>query len=216
MATQAQILANQANSARSTGPRTEAGKAASARNATTHGFSTGLFQVDAEDQPYWDSLTSQLEHEVRPHGALERDAVCELRDAYFRLRQIRKILAGLAAEHAADPLVHPATAAAVRQLTRYRAAAEMQLYRALEALMDLQLLRAGRMAHMTPAEESYIGPLVDPDVYAVQEFGIHRLDRRGRERFEHNVAFVPDIEAAHLAAIGLKCDTPEIPWVPGT
>ncbi len=39
MSTTKQILANQANAQKSTGPRTEFGKAASARNAFTHGLS---------------------------------------------------------------------------------------------------------------------------------------------------------------------------------
>jgi hypothetical protein len=39
MSTTKQIQANQANAQKSTGPRTEAGKAASARNAFTHGLS---------------------------------------------------------------------------------------------------------------------------------------------------------------------------------
>jgi hypothetical protein len=206
MATAAQILANQANAAHSTGPRTEAGKAATARNATTHGFTTGVFQVDAEDKIYFDAIDEALREDAKPAGALENDAIAELRDAFFRLRQIRKILAQLNEAHGADPLVHPDTAAAVRQLNRYRAAAEMQFYRAIDVLMDLQLLRVGRMAHLTASEEKAIGPMVDASVFASQQFGNYFLDRRDRERFYRNLDFVDWYEAARLAACGVTCE----------
>lgn len=207
MATPAQILANQANAVHSTGPRTEAGKAATARNATKHGFTTGLLQIDAEDQAYYEAIGEALRHNAQPAGALENDAVAQLRDAFFRLRQIRKILAQLHNEHGADPLVHPDTAAAVRQLNRYRAAAEMQFYRALDALLDLQLLRAGRMAHLTASEEQCVGPMVDSKVFAIQQFNNYFLDRRARRRFEHNLAFLGDWDAAaRTAAYGMTCE----------
>ena len=206
MATAAQILANQANAAHSTGPRTEAGKAATARNATTHGFTTGVFQVDAEDKAYFDAIDEALREDAKPAGALENDAIAELRDAFFRLRQIRKIQAQLNEAHGAYPLVHPDTAAAVRQLNRYRAAAEMQFYRALDALLDLQLLRLGRMAHLSPSEEKSIGPMVDSSVFAIQQFGNYFLDRRDRERFYRNLDFVDWDEAARLAACGVTCE----------
>ena len=64
MATPAQLLANQANAALSSGPRTDAGKAASSRNATTHGFSTGVFQIDTADEPYFQQLEAALHAET--------------------------------------------------------------------------------------------------------------------------------------------------------
>jgi hypothetical protein len=51
MSTEAQISANQANSQNSTGPKTEAGKTASAQNSWKHGLTVGVFRVLAtEDQ----------------------------------------------------------------------------------------------------------------------------------------------------------------------
>ncbi len=48
MATQAQSLANAANAQHSTGPRTGEGKAKSARNATTHGFTVDVHEIGAK------------------------------------------------------------------------------------------------------------------------------------------------------------------------
>ena len=77
-------------------------------------------KIAPEDRPEFDALEKALIEEIKPKGALERDALREFRDAAWRLRQIRKI----PRELAGDP------EAATRQLNRYRAAAEMSLHRA--------------------------------------------------------------------------------------
>ncbi len=213
MATPSQILANQANAAQSTGPRTAAGKAASSRNATTHGFSTGVFQIDTEDQPYFQQLEAVLHAQAHPEGALELDALREVRDAFFRLRQIRKIAAQLYLQYGEDPIVHPEADAAMRQLTRFRAAAEMQLYRALDAILDLQLLRAGRMAHLTAKEEEFIGPMVSSAVFAFQPVGIHIFSRFQRECYDRNLEHLAPEEALRLAHFGLTFHPPPEPAV---
>jgi hypothetical protein len=49
MATPAQIIANQANAQRSTGPRTVEGKQASSANATSHGLTSRSTVLPGED-----------------------------------------------------------------------------------------------------------------------------------------------------------------------
>ena len=67
MASAAQVLANQQNAQLSTGPRSEAGKAASSRNAVRHGL-TGAFRVLAhEDQQEFDQLSTRLVDEYEPN-----------------------------------------------------------------------------------------------------------------------------------------------------
>ena len=126
-----------------------------------------------------------------------------MRDAFFRLRQIRKITAQLYVQYGEDPLVHPEAAAAMRQLTRFRAAAEMQLYRALDAVMDLQLLRSGRMAHLTTKEEEFIGPMVSSTVFAFQSVGGHVFSRFQRQCYERNLEHLDPEQALRLARLGL-------------
>ena len=67
MSTEAQITANQANAQHSTGPKTEAGKAASSQNSWKHGLAVGVFRVLAtEDQFMYDILRQQLLDEHEP------------------------------------------------------------------------------------------------------------------------------------------------------
>ena len=127
MATVAQTLANAANAQHSTGPRTPEGKAKSARNATTHGFTTGALRIAPQDRPAFDALETALIEDMKPQGALEMDAMREFRDAAWRLRQIRKCTVELFNQYNEDPITHLEAQAAMRQLTRYRAAAEMSL-----------------------------------------------------------------------------------------
>jgi hypothetical protein len=68
MSTSAQIAANRANSQLSTGPKTETGKAAAARNNTRHGLaSASAFQVlPTESQFDFDQLLAGFRGEHRP------------------------------------------------------------------------------------------------------------------------------------------------------
>src|SRR5580692_12581870 len=65
MATPAQIAANRANSQKSTGPKTEAGKAKSARNHLSNGFSSNATLIPGEDPEEFKALmvALALEHE---------------------------------------------------------------------------------------------------------------------------------------------------------
>jgi hypothetical protein len=189
MATPAQILANQANAQQSTGPRTDTGKAKSARNATTHGFTLGVLQVAAEDRAEWEAFEKALIEEMNPKGALELDTMREFRDAAWRLRQIRVCAVELFKQYKEDPFTHPEAQAALRQLTRYRAAAEMSLHRALNTFRELQTTRLGRMIHLAKSENEAIGPLADSKVFARMNIEGRQMSRVNRERFdaEHGI-----------------------------
>jgi len=71
MATQAQILANRRNAAKSTGPRTAEGKAAAAKNATKHGLFARYDVVISEDQADYDALRDNMLKELAPEGTME-------------------------------------------------------------------------------------------------------------------------------------------------
>jgi hypothetical protein len=66
MATQAQIIANQANSRKSTGPVTDEGKAKSCLNRLSHGFASSTRFIRGEDPEQFNALLTDLIHEYQP------------------------------------------------------------------------------------------------------------------------------------------------------
>ena len=160
MATSAQILANQANAQHSTGPKTDAGKAKASRNNIRHGLCLGILVLSEEDTAYQRGFEAKMRLEIKPAGAIEETVFAQLIDAHMRLRKIQHWIGMLTFQHADDPLVVDAAAAELNQLTRYRAAAEMQFYSSVNTLMELQTTRLYRDLHIVKGEEEYIPPMV--------------------------------------------------------
>jgi hypothetical protein len=106
MATAAQILANRENAANSTGPKTEAGKAAAAQNATTHGLSGAFRLLSGENPAEFEALVAALTAET----PTEHFLVNEMARAQWKLDRVAAIEAEIfaAAEDpaalAADPM----------------------------------------------------------------------------------------------------------------
>ena len=87
MASPAQCEANRANAQASTGPSTDAGKAASSRNATKFGlFATNNCILPGEEREY-EVLCKRLWIELDPVGALEEATAAEYVRAVWRLRR---------------------------------------------------------------------------------------------------------------------------------
>ncbi len=71
MSTAAQIAANQQNAQHSTGPKTEAGRAASCLNNFRHGFAGAFTVLPSEDQEEFDTLLHGLRDEHQPQTLTE-------------------------------------------------------------------------------------------------------------------------------------------------
>lgn len=91
MATQAQIAANRRNSQKSTGPRSEAGKAAAAQNATRTGLYAHSILIDGEDPAELDTLAHDYLETCRPVGPRERAIVDSLIHTDWLLRRMRRL-----------------------------------------------------------------------------------------------------------------------------
>ena len=90
MSSTAQILANQANSRLSTGPRTEAGKSASALNNLQHGARSEAVLLPGEDPAEYEALLAELTTHFTAVDATELRSVREMADADWRLQRIRR------------------------------------------------------------------------------------------------------------------------------
>ena len=78
MATERQIAANRTNAQRSTGPRSQEGKAAVRFNALTHGLTARATLLPFEDERELEALADRLYDELQPVGeVLDVDGVGE-------------------------------------------------------------------------------------------------------------------------------------------
>ena len=84
MPTEAQRTANSANALHSTGPKTAAGRAASARNHLSHGLAGSTFTVLAwEDQSAFGDLSARLELEHKPETITEEILIRKMAQHYW-------------------------------------------------------------------------------------------------------------------------------------
>jgi hypothetical protein len=150
MATTAQITANRLNALASTGPRTDAGKAAVAQNATSHGLASRRFALlPNEDADAFEALLTSLEQEHQPGGATESFLVLELARAQWKIERAANIEIHLLSEGAAGGETGWAAVAAnfrkdspveqaLSKLTRYEQAARRAWHQALNQLLKLR------------------------------------------------------------------------------
>ena len=86
---------NRANAAHSTGPRTDAGKLRSSRNALTHGLTARSAVLPTEDSAAYQLHIQQFLDEYLPFTATETHLVHELADTAWRQKRIPILEAAL-------------------------------------------------------------------------------------------------------------------------
>ncbi len=145
MSTAAQVIANRQNAARSTGPTTPEGKAASSQNATRHGLSGEFSVLPHESVQEFNDLAARLGAEFTPEGENETFLVHQMTQARWKILRIER-LEGLAFEQI---LTEPGAdddpdsrllgtmgrnGNILDKLARYSAAAERSYFKALREL----------------------------------------------------------------------------------
>jgi hypothetical protein len=95
MSSEKQILANQSNSLKSTGPRSQAGKAIVRFNAKTHGLTALQPILPDENASQFALLQESLHEELKPEGALEEMLVERIILLSARLQRLSRIEMGL-------------------------------------------------------------------------------------------------------------------------
>ena len=141
------------NGAKSNGPITEEGKAASSQNSLKHGLTSNRVVLPHESQDAYDKLEASLRNRFKPADELENELVQEMAAARWRLRRIEAMEAALFKraikehEESGTPdaydvaYVEVAESKSYRMLVRHSA----QLRRAYEkAWKEIQLIQADR------------------------------------------------------------------------
>jgi hypothetical protein len=151
MATNAQITANRANAALSTGPARETGKVASAGNSLSHGLSSKTFSVlPHEDRAAYAELLEALRSEHSPETPTENILVDDMAQARWKLLRIASMEHELLSGTPESPLDGaPALTRwfhqdcgreqALLKLDRYENSARRSFYKALSTLRRLRL-----------------------------------------------------------------------------
>jgi hypothetical protein len=91
MASEAQILANRRNAEKSTGPRTEEGKAASSLNAVKHGLSARQDVISTEDHGEFDLHREQMLDELGAVGPVETMLAERIVSLSWRLKRAERM-----------------------------------------------------------------------------------------------------------------------------
>jgi hypothetical protein len=87
--------ANRQNALKSTGPKTPEGKAANRLNAVKHGLLSEQVLLPGEDEEALRELSEHLRAELQPVGYLEDLLVERIIAAYWRLRRLGRVEAGI-------------------------------------------------------------------------------------------------------------------------
>ena len=95
MSTEAQVAANIANAQSSTGPRTDAGKAASSQNALKHGLTAKSILLPEEDEAAYRKMCEGMFEKFAPGDVPEQELVQLLCDTQWRLQRCGRIEAAI-------------------------------------------------------------------------------------------------------------------------
>jgi hypothetical protein len=108
MATELQILANQRNAQKSTGPRTPRGKAAISHNAVKHGLSARQAVISSESQADFELYRDKILAELAPASPMESMLAERIVSLSWRLKRVCRIqnqtIEALKARNTSSPL----------------------------------------------------------------------------------------------------------------
>ena len=137
MSTEKQIAANQANAQHSTGPKSEAGRAASSQNNFRHGLTCGIFALlgwENHDEFY--TLLDDLAAEHQPVTPTERLLVEKMAQSWW-LRTRALLLQGICF-HDKAPICNQDQEKDLALYVRYQTTHDRAFHTALNALLKLR------------------------------------------------------------------------------
>ena len=162
MASPAQLNANRLNAQRSTGPRSEEGKATSRFNALKHGIEARSLVIPGEDPAELEALALDYHNQFQPTGPLESFLVNSLVRADWSRRRYTRIEGGIlqAAMARGESATDALTGKPAQLIARFLSAAERLYFRSLKELRRAQKDRRSQEAEEgealdDPAEPQY-------------------------------------------------------------
>lgn len=141
MTSAAQIAANRANAKRSTGPRTEAGKAAAAGNAVQHGLTAAHVLLPDESVEEFERFREEMLADLAPNSALQNVLASRIISASWRLRRVDRVRADVMSSGmnsgalSSDLIINPER---LGLIVRYEIALSRELHKCMKELRDMQ------------------------------------------------------------------------------
>ena len=181
---------NRANSAHSTGPRTETGKQRSSRNALSHGLTARTAVLPTEDPETYQRHIQQFLDEYSPATATETQLVHEIANTAWRLNRIPFLEAELLSQDPNPQTLIPALA----RLGLHGARLSRQFQKALDQLHEIQEDRRRlERRQLTEAAELFLrhqrkGLPWDPAAFSNETgfvFSKEQLERHAKHLMRH-------------------------------
>lgn len=151
MLSKKKLLANQTNALKSTGPKTEEGKAIASQNTLKHGLLSQDLIIRDENQEELLSFRNQVYCTLQPHEALEELLVEKIINASWRLKRLTKAESEILGEKdfgfdkkSLRKSFMGADGKSIQTLSRYEISLERSFYKALHELQRLQAMRSGQ------------------------------------------------------------------------
>ena len=140
MSTEKQIAANRANAQKSTGPTTEAGKAASSQNAAKHNLTSKYLIIIPGQEDAFAQLESGLRDKLKPAGPLEEVIYKRIVECAWNMERCRMAELEVLQESRAtgDSLAEPGYQDRYDRIRRYARESENSMYKAMRELGKLQ------------------------------------------------------------------------------
>jgi hypothetical protein len=210
MTSPTQVASNRQNSTLSTGPRTEAGKIASSKNAISHGLSAADPVLGYENRADYEKLVKDYYGEYEPDTIHQNFLVSQLAGAQWRLDRIQRI------ENAAIDLIICAPADLtgspdhkiaqrmldsggdpLPRLERYRASVERSYHRAKKELRLAQIQHIHDEARLrtfqTRQMKEFVHAAIDAPIPGYEHLKMEPITPDGRRRPAQNSAVRPCI-----------------------
>jgi hypothetical protein len=169
----------------STGPKTDAGKAASSRNAIRTGLYAARDFIRPEEEEEYAQTLIQLMDELTPEGTIEQTFATEIMGATWRLRRCRLVEEAFSSieDLDFDPMMDERTEKQQKSVDRARAQSHLILRRSLAELRNLQ---KGRTIQEQLQDQKPAAPKQPaaglPDMDALMAMADHQLARQYREQ----------------------------------